>query len=270
MSVHSEFSKKTVHTIMGMKKNGEKITCLTAYDYTSAKILDDAGIDLILVGDSLGMVMNGCESTLPVTLDEIIYHTKAVRKGIKSCFLIADMPFGSYQCGEDEAVANCLRVVKETGANGIKLEGGKELSDIVRRVVDAGVNIMGHIGLKPQSINTLGGYKIQGKNGAAKLIEDAKALEEAGAFAILIEGVTSESAQAVTSELSVPTIGIGAGSGCDGQILVFHDVFGLFTDFCPKFVKRYAELAQTIKDAAREYIRDVKSGVFPGEENSFH
>ncbi len=269
MSVHGEISKKTVNTIIGMKEKGEKITCLTAYDYTSAKILDEAGIDLILVGDSLGMVINGYESTLPVTIEEIIYHTKAVRKGAKNSFLVADMPFGSYQCGQDEAVANCLRVVKESGANGIKLEGGAEISGIVRRVVAAGVNVMGHIGLKPQSVNAMGGYKIQGKNGPEQLIEDAAALEEAGAFSFVIEGVTSKSAETVTKKVKIPTIGIGAGKGCDGQILVFHDIFGIYTDFRPKFVKRYANLAKTIRDAAEEYIKDVKSGVFPGEENSF-
>lgn len=269
MSVHGEISKKTVNTIIGMKEKGEKITCLTAYDYTSAKILDAVGIDLILVGDSLGMVMNGYESTLPVTLEEIIYHTKAVRKGAKNSFLVADMPFGSYQCGQDEAVANCLHVVKESGANGIKLEGGAEISGIIRRIAAAGVNVMGHIGLKPQSVNAMGGYKIQGKNGPEQLIKDAVALEEAGAFSFVIEGVTSKSAEAVTEKVKIPTIGIGAGKGCDGQILVFHDIFGIYTDFRPKFVKRYANIAKTIRDAAKEYIKDVKSGVFPGEENAF-
>lgn len=269
MSVHGKISKKTVNTILSMKKNNEKITCITAYDYTSAKIVDKAGIDLILVGDSLGMVMNGLDSTLPVTVDEIIYHTKAVRKGTENAFLVADMPFGSYQCGEDSAVENCLKVIKETGANGIKLEGGAEISEIVKRVVSAGGNVMGHIGLKPQTVNTMGGYKIQGRDGADGLIADALALEKAGAFAIVIEGVTWESSKAVTQALRIPTIGIGAGKYCDGQILVFHDVFGFFTDFCPKFVKKYADVAAYLDSAAKEYIKDVKSGNFPEEEHSF-
>ncbi len=252
-----------------MKKENEKITCLTSYDYTSAKIIDNAGIDLILVGDSLGMVMNGYNSTIPVTIDEIIYHTKAVKRAVQRAFVVADMPFGSYQIDINSAVTNALKIVKETDVAAVKIEGGKEVAPIVEKLVSAGIGVMGHIGLKPQSINTMGGYKIFGKNGAESLIDDGKALENAGAFAVVIEGVSSQSALQVTKNLNIPTIGIGAGEGCDGQILVYHDVFGIYTDFKPKFVKRYANVAEVIEKAAKEYIKEVKSGIFPDKEHSF-
>ena len=270
MSVHKEIKQSlNINSFIKMKENNDKITCLTAYDYTSAKILDNAGIDLILVGDSLGMVMNGYNSTIPVTIDEMIYHTKSVKRAVNRAFVVSDMPFGSYQIDEKSAVMNAVRIVKETEVPAIKLEGGKEIAPLVEKLVNAGIGVMGHIGLKPQLINTMGGYKIFGKDGAESLIEDAKALEKAGVFSIVLEGVSSQSAAKITESLNIPTIGIGAGSGCNGQILVYHDVFGIFTDFKPKFVKRYANVAEIINNAAKEYINDVKSGVFPDEEHSF-
>ena len=270
LSIHKEIKQSlNINSFIKMKENNEKITCLTAYDYTSAKILDNAGIDLILIGDSLGMVMNGYNSTIPVTLDEIIYHTKAVKRAVSHAFVVADMPFGSYQIDEKNAMENAIRLVKETEVPAIKLEGGKELAPLIEKLVNAGIGVMGHIGLKPQMINTMGGYKIFGKDGAESLIEDAKTLENAGAFSIVLEGVSSQSALQITESINIPTIGIGAGVGCSGQILVYHDVFGIFTDFKPKFVKRYANVAEIIDKAAKEYIKDVKSGVFPDDAHSF-
>lgn len=270
MSVHKEAVKSlNINSFKKMKENNEKISCLTAYDYTSAKILDRAGVDLLLIGDSLGMVMNGYNSTIPVTLDEIIYHTKAVKRGTERAFIVADMPYGSCNINIDETMRNIIRIAKETEVPAVKIEGGKEAAPLIKKITENGMAVMGHIGLKPQSINTSGGYKIYGKNGADELIEDAVALEEAGVFSIIIEGVTAESAYKITKSVNVPTIGIGAGAGCDGQILVYHDIFGLFNDFKPKFVKRYANLAEEIEKAAKEYINDVKNGIFPGNEHSY-
>ncbi len=270
MSVHKEMKQSlNINSFMKMKENNNKITCLTAYDYTSAKILDNAGIDLILTGDSLGMVMNGYDSTIPVTLDEIIYHTKAVKRAVTRAFVVADMPFGSYQIDEKSAMENAIALVKATEVPAIKLEGGKEIAPLIKKLVNAGIGVMGHIGLKPQMINTMGGYKIFGKNGAESLIEDAKLLENAGAFSIVLEGVSSQSAVQITESINIPTIGIGAGAGCSGQILVYHDIFGIFTDFKPKFVKKYANVAEIIDKAAKEYIQDVKSGAFPDDAHSF-
>lgn len=270
MSVHKEAVKSlNINSFKKMKENNEKISCLTAYDYTSAKILDRAGVDLLLIGDSLGMVMNGYNSTIPVTLDEIIYHTKAVKRGTERAFIVADMPYGSCNINLDETMRNIIRIAKETEVPAVKIEGGKEAAPLIKKITENGMAVMGHIGLKPQSINTSGGYKIYGKNGADELIEDAAALEEAGVFSIIIEGVTAESASKITKSVNVPTIGIGAGAGCDGQILVYHDIFGLFNDFKPKFVKRYANLAEEIEKAAKEYINDVKNGIFPGNEHSY-
>lgn len=270
MSVHKEAVKSmNINSFKKMKENNEKISCLTAYDYTSAKILDRAGVDLLLIGDSLGMVMNGYNSTIPVTLDEIIYHTKAVKRGTERAFIVADMPYGSCNISIDETMRNIIRIAKETEVPAVKIEGGKEAAPLIKKITENGMAVMGHIGLKPQSINTSGGYKIYGKNGADELIEDAAALEEAGVFSIIIEGVTAESASKITKSVNVPTIGIGAGAGCDGQILVYHDIFGLFNDFKPKFVKRYANLAEEIEKAAKEYINDVKNGIFPGNEHSY-
>lgn len=270
MSVQRELKQSlNINSFQKMKDNNDKITCLTAYDYTSAKIIDNAGIDLILVGDSLGMVVNGYTSTLPVTLDEVIYHTKSVKRAVERAFVVADMPFGTYQTNIDEAVNNAVRLVKETEVAAVKIEGGKEAAPLVEKLVSIGIGVMGHIGLKPQMINTMGGYKIFGKDGAESLIEDAKAIQAAGAFSIVLEGISSQSAAEITKNISIPTIGIGAGNGCDGQILVFHDIFGLFTDFKPKFVKHYANVAEIINTAAKEYINDVKSGAFPDENHSF-
>lgn len=270
MSVQKELKKSlNINSFQKMKENNDKITCLTAYDYTSAKILDNAGIDLILVGDSLGMVVNGYNSTLPVTLNEVIYHTKSVKRAVERAFVVADMPFGTYHTNIDDAVNNAVALVKETEVAAVKIEGGKEVAPLVEKLVSIGIGVMGHIGLKPQMINTMGGYKIFGKDGAESLVEDAKALERAGAFSIVLEGISTTSAKEITNSINIPTIGIGAGIGCDGQILVFHDVFGLFTDFKPKFVKHYANVAEIITTATKEYINDVKSGAFPDENHSF-
>lgn len=252
-----------------MKGESEKIACLTAYDYTSAKILDEAGIDLILVGDSLGMVVGGLENTLQVTLDDMIYHTKSVKKGIKRGFLVADMPFGSYHISEEDALKNIIRVIKESGAEAVKLEGGKEIAPLVKKLVSAGINVMGHVGLMPQQVLIQGGYKIQGRDNSEKVIEDATAIENSGAFAIVLEGILSDVAKKITENLKIPSIGIGAGKYCDGQILVYHDVFGLFDNFTPKFVKRYVNLRKQILKAAKEYSMDVKKGSFPEEIHCF-
>ncbi len=270
LSIHKEMKQSlNINSFIKMKENNDKITCLTAYDYTSAKILDNAGIDLILIGDSLGMVMNGYNSTIPVTIDEIIYHTKAVKRAVTHAFVVADMPFGSYHIDEKSAVKNAVRLAKETEVPAVKLEGGKEIAPLIEKLVNTGIGVLGHIGLKPQMVNTMGGYKIFGKDGAESLIEDAKTLENAGAFAVVLEGVSSQSAVQITNSINIPTIGIGAGSGCSGQILVYHDIFGIFTDFKPKFVKRYANVADIIDKAAKEYINDVKAGTFPDDAHSF-
>ena len=264
-----ELKKVTVSHFRKMKEDSEKIVCLTAYDYTSAKILDEAGVDLILVGDSLGMVVNGQENTLQVTLDELIYHTKSVKRGIKRGFLVADMPFGSYHVSEEETLKNAIRVIKESGAEAVKLEGGKEIAPLVKKLTLAGINVIGHVGLMPQKVLSQGGYKIQGRDNSEKLIEDAVAIEDAGAFAIVLEGVLRDVAKKISKQLKIPTIGIGAGEYCDGQILVFHDVFGLFDDLTPKFVKRYANLREQILEAAKRYSTDVRNGTFPQEIHSF-
>ena len=269
MSVHTEIKKLNVNTFSNMKLKQDKITCLTAYDYTSAKIIDNAGIDLILVGDSLGMVMNGFDSTIPVTIDEVIYHTKSVVKACKRAFVVADMPFGSYQVSKEKAYENAIKIYKESGANAIKIEGGAEVAPLIEDLTNMGIACMGHIGLKPQLVNTLGGYKIVREDAMYKMLEDALALEKAGAFAIVIEGTVNSISREVTNALEIPTIGIGAGSECDGQILVFQDVFGLNTDFTPKFVKKYADLNEIITNSTKEYINEVKSKAFPNENNSY-
>jgi len=269
MSKFSELKKVNVNTFRKMKEEGEKIATLTAYDYTSAKILDNAGIELILVGDSLGVVVNGRENSLPVTLDEVIYHCKSVKRGSQRAFLVADMPFGSYHISEEQALENCIKVVKETGVDAVKIEGGKSRAPLVRKLTEAGVVVMGHIGLMPQMVNIMGGYKIHGRTGHEEMVKDAKALEEAGAFSIVLEGVVSEAAKNISENIKIPTIGIGAGAGCDGQVLVYHDIFGLFDDFTPKFVKRYADLKTIVGDACKDYMADVKSGTFPDEEHSY-
>ncbi len=260
----------TTATFLEKKKKGEKITILTAYDYLTAKIVDSAGVDAILVGDSLGMVVLGYPSTIPVTMEEMIHHTKAVVRGRKNAMVIFDMPFLSYQTGIRDAILNAGRALKETGCDAVKIEGGVEQKETIRALVDAGIPVMGHIGLQPQSVKTLGGYKLRGKGEEReKLIEDAKAVEEAGAFAVVLEKIPSDLAKEITELLSIPTIGIGAGKYCDGQVLVFHDMVGLFEEFKPKFVKRYAELGKLAREAVKQYIEEVKSGKFPDEEHSY-
>jgi 3-methyl-2-oxobutanoate hydroxymethyltransferase len=263
--------KVTTKTLFEMKKRGEKIAMLTAYDFLIAKLLDEAGIDIILVGDSLGNVFQGYETTLPVTVDDMIYHTKAVCRGVKRAMVVVDMPFLSYQVSPEEAVRNCGRVLKETCASGVKLEGGSEIIDVVQKLTSVGIPVMGHLGLTPQSIHKFGGYDIRGveEKEAEKILNDAKALESAGAFAIVLEKIPFELAKKVTDSVSIPTIGIGAGPFCDGQVLVVYDMLGLFEEFKPKFVRRYAELAQIIREAFKNYIADVKTGKFPSENESY-
>ncbi|WP_456396339.1 3-methyl-2-oxobutanoate hydroxymethyltransferase [Desulfurobacterium sp.] len=262
--------KVTTKTLLEMKRKGEKITMLTAYDYTSALIVDSAGIDIILVGDSLGMVMLGYDSTIPVTMEEMIHHTKAVVRARKRAMVIFDMPFLSYQSGKRDAILNAGRALKETGCDAVKIEGGVEQEDTIKALVDAGIPVCGHIGLQPQSVNVYGGYVLRGEGDEReKLIEDARAVERAGAFAVVLEKVPSDLAEEITKVLSIPTIGIGAGKNCDGQVLVFHDMIGMFDKFKPKFVKRYAEVGKEIKNAVETYVSEVRNGVFPGEEHSY-
>lgn len=256
--------------LLEMKQRGEKITVLTAYDATMARLLDCAGVDAILVGDSLGMVIMGHETTLEVTLDMMVHHTRAVRNGTRHALVVADMPFLSYQTGLDGAVRNAGRLIQEGGAAAVKLEGGRASADVIARLVEIGIPVMGHIGLTPQSVHRLGGFRAVGKTPreANEVIEDARALERAGAFAIVLESVPEGVAAAITAELKIPTIGIGAGPGCDGQILVSYDAFGLFDTFVPRFVKQYAHLGDTMVEAAKEYIADVQQGKFPAPEHS--
>ncbi len=260
-----------INQIRDMKLKGEKIAMLTAYDYSTARIVDEAGIPLILVGDSLGMVVLGYESTIPVTMEEMLHHTKAVVRGTKNALVVGDMPFMTYNISVEEALRNAGRFIQEAGAQAVKLEGGVTVASTVRRIVDCGIPVMGHIGLTPQSINALGGYKIQGKTPAAarKLLDDAAALEQAGVFAIVLETVPAPLASLVTKQVSVPTIGIGAGAGCDGQVQVINDMLGSFSDFVPKHAKQYAKLSDIIKTAVTDYLSEVKSGAFPTEKHSF-
>ncbi len=265
-------SKKfTVTSFQEAKDKGEKITMLTAYDYSMAKMVDESGVDSILIGDSLAMVFQGQDSTLPVTVDEIIYHTKAVVRGAKRALIVSDMPFLSYHVSVEDAVRNAGRLVKEGGAEAVKLEGGAAIADVVKAVVNAQIPVMGHLGLTPQSVNVFGGYKVQGKSedAARQLIEDAKALEAAGVFAIVLECVPNKLAKIVTEAVNIPTIGIGAGSECDGQVLVINDMLGMFSDFVPKFVKQYARLNGNINEAVQSYITEVKETKFPADEHNF-
>lgn len=263
--------KKTVSTFKEAKANGQKLTMLTAYDYSMAKIVDEAGIDGILVGDSLGMVMLGYENTLQVTVDDIIHHTKAVARGAKEALIIADMPFLSYHISIEDAVRNAGRMIKEGMAHAVKLEGGEEIIDKVGALVKAQIPVMGHLGLTPQSVNMLGGFKVQGKSTEQikKIVEDAALLEEAGVFAIVLECIPGEVAKIITEKISVPTIGIGAGVYCDGQILVTQDLLGMYGDFIPKFVKQYRNIGVEINNAIKEYIEDVKSSSFPEQTHTF-
>lgn len=263
--------KITVPHIVKMKQRGEMITCLTAYDYSFARILDEAGVELLLVGDSLGCVVQGNHNTLAVTMDEMVYHTRLVVRGRKRALVIGDMPFLSYQVSKEHALANAGRFLQEGGAEAVKLEGGVHLKEIIAAIVRAGIPVMGHIGLTPQSLHQFGGYKIQGKDSARRemLLRDALAVEEAGAFSVVLEGMPLDLAREITGRLTIPTIGIGAGSHCDGQVLVVHDMLGLFDDFRPKFVKQYADLKSVMTGAVKDFIRDVKERKFPTEEHSF-
>ncbi len=261
----------TINQIKEMKQKGEKITMLTAYDYATAKIVDEAGIPLILVGDSLGMVVLGYESTIPVTMEEMLHHTRAVVRGTKQAMIIGDMPFMTYHVSVENALYNAGRFIQEGGAQAVKLEGGVTVAEKVRRIVECGIPVMGHIGLTPQSINQLGGYKVQGRTpeAAIRMLEDAKALEEAGAFSIVLETVPAQLAALITQSISIPTIGIGAGIGCDGQVQVINDILGSFADFVPKHAKQYAKLTDIIRDAVTEYHNEVKAGSFPTDKQSF-
>jgi len=260
-----------INQIKEMKQKGEKITMLTAYDYATAKIIDEAGIPLILVGDSLGMVVLGYESTIPVTMDDMLHHTKAVVRGTKQAMVIGDMPFMTYHISVDDALKNAARFIQEGGAQAVKLEGGVTVAEKVRRIVECGIPVMGHIGLTPQSIHQFGGFKVQGKTAeaAARMLEDAKTIEEAGAFAIVLETIPAPLATLITQKVSIPTIGIGAGIGCDGQVQVINDILGSFTDFVPKHAKQYAKLTDIIRNAVTEYHNEVKADSFPTDEQSF-
>ena len=266
-----EQKKVTIGYLQQKKEAGERITMMTAYDFPMASLVDQAGIDTILVGDSLGMVMLGYESTVPVTMDEMIHHCKAVCRGAKRSFIIGDMPFMSYQVNAEMAIENAGRFVKEAGCESVKLEGGTEMAHTVKAIVDAGIPVCAHIGLTPQTATKLSGFKVQGKDaeGARELMKSAKDLEEAGAFMIVMECIPDLLAAKITGELNIPTIGIGAGKDCDGQVLVYHDLVGLFERFTPKFVKQYINLAPKIKDALIQFRKEVETGVFPGPEHSF-
>ncbi|MBI4234108.1 MAG: 3-methyl-2-oxobutanoate hydroxymethyltransferase [Chloroflexi bacterium] len=261
----------TIRDIQEMKRRGEKIPMLTAYDYTTARLVDEAGVPLILVGDSLGQVVLGYDSTIPVTMHDMLHHTKAVVRGSKRALVVGDMPFMSYHLDARQALQNAARFIQEGGAGAVKLEGGRRVAETVRRIVECGIPVMGHIGLTPQSIHQLGGYRVQGKTreAAAALLDDALALQEAGAFAVVLESVPAPLARVITLRLSVPTIGIGAGKFCDGQVQVVHDMLGLFTDFVPKHCRRYADLAGAIKEAVGCYVKDVQGEQFPSEKESF-
>jgi 3-methyl-2-oxobutanoate hydroxymethyltransferase len=263
--------KITVPHIVKMKQRGEKITCLTAYDYSFARILDEAGVEMLLVGDSLGCVVQGGANTLAVTMDEMVYHTRLVVRGRKRALVIGDMPFMSYQLGKDEALRNAGRFFKEAGAEAIKLEGGVTVQESIRAIVDAGMPVMGHVGLTPQSVHQFGGYKIQGRDNERReaVLRDAVAVEQAGAFAVVLEGIPQDLAGEISQRLAIPTIGIGAGMQCDGQVLVIHDMLGLFDDFVPKFVKRYADVKQTMLGAVKEFVGEVKERKFPAQAHSF-
>lgn len=263
--------KNTVATFQKAKAEGSKLTMLTAYDYSTAKLVDESGVNSILVGDSLGNVVLGYENTLAVTMEDMIHHGSAVARGAKDAFVVIDMPFMSYQISVEEAVRNAGRLMKEGHGEAVKLEGGEEVCPQIRAIVNAGIPVMGHLGLTPQSIHAFGGFKVQGKTEAAakKLIEDAKKVQEAGAFAIVLEAVPSKLATLITKQLDIPTIGIGAGNGCDGQVLVYQDLLGMFSDFTPKFVKRYANVGEVMKEAFRQYIEEVQTGAFPAKENEY-
>ena len=263
--------KKTVSTFQQAKANGEKVTMLTAYDYSTANLIDEADIDSILVGDSLGNVILGYEDTLSVTMEDMIHHTAAVARGAKNTMVVADMPFMSYQASVYDAVTNAGRLMKEGRANAVKLEGGASVCEQIKAITDAGIPVVAHLGLTPQSVNAFGGYKVQGKSEAAakKLLEDALAVQEAGAFAVVLECVPSKLAAVITKKLDIVTIGIGAGSECDGQVLVYQDMLGMFTDYVPKFVKQFAQVGEVMKQAFRDYKKEVGEGTFPAPEHGY-
>ncbi|MDR3089090.1 MAG: 3-methyl-2-oxobutanoate hydroxymethyltransferase [Desulfobulbaceae bacterium] len=262
---------KTIADWRRMKEAGEKIVVLTAYDAPMARLLHESGVDILLVGDSLGNVVLGYDSTVPVTMAQMLHHSAAVRRGAPEAFVVTDMPFGSYQCGHRQAVANAILLMKESGCDAVKLEGGAEVAPLVERMTTAGVPVMGHIGLTPQTASLLGGYRVQGRDlpAAEKLLASARALQDAGVFAITLECVPKELAAILSNQIKPPIIGIGAGNGCDGQVLVCSDMFGLYEKFAPKFVKRYANLAPLMRDAASQYVREVRSGHYPDDEHSF-
>jgi 3-methyl-2-oxobutanoate hydroxymethyltransferase len=261
----------TVPFVRAMKLRGERIAMITAYDATFARMLDEAGAELLLVGDSLGMVVQGHDSTLPVTVDEMIYHCRAVARGTRRALIVGDMPFLSYQLSSEQALKNAGRFLSEGGAHAVKLEGGIEAAESIRRIVSAGIPVVGHVGLTPQSVHALGGFRVQGKTARAAqaVLEDARAVADAGAFSIVLEGIPSDLAERISAELEIPTIGIGAGPGCDGQVLVCYDLLGLTPNLRPKFVKRYAELFEAGRAAAQLYCEEVKRGVFPSEAHAF-
>lgn len=264
-------AKITTSVIRDMKKAGKKITMLTAYDYSMAFLVDEAGTDMILVGDSLGNVVLGYDTTLPVTMDDMVHHCKAVTRGAKNCLVVGDMPFLSYHISVEEAVRNAGRLIQEGGCQAVKLEGGAERVPVIKAIIDAAIPVMGHIGLTPQSVNQMGGFKVQGKDldTAQRLLSDALALEEAGCFAVVMECVPAALAQRITEELRIPTIGIGAGPGCDGQVLVINDILGMYPKMSPKFVKKYVDLHPLITEAVRSYNQEVEAGTFPGPEHCF-
>ncbi|MEE9203085.1 MAG: 3-methyl-2-oxobutanoate hydroxymethyltransferase [Dehalococcoidia bacterium] len=261
----------SIGQVREMKQKGERIVELTAYEYATAKLVDEVGVPLILVGDSLGMVLLGYESTIPVTIEEMLHHCKAVTRGVRNALVIGDMPFMTYHTSVEDALRNAARFIQEAGCQAVKLEGGVTVADKIRRLVEVGIPVQGHIGLTPQSVHQLGGYRVQGRSpeAALKLYQDAKAVEEAGAFSMVLETVPAELAAFISRKLSIPTIGIGAGPGCDGQVQVIHDMLGLFTDFIPKHAKRYVDLGESIKGAVSQYLQEVTSGAFPTGEHSF-
>ncbi|WP_207493513.1 3-methyl-2-oxobutanoate hydroxymethyltransferase [Aridibaculum aurantiacum] len=271
MSVHSEIKKVTTNTLQKLKNKGEKISMITAYDFSFAKLFDQSGIDVILVGDSASNVMAGHETTLPITLDQMIYHASSVIRGINRCLVVVDLPFGSYQSNSEIALASAIRIMKETGAHAIKLEGGEEVVESIKRIVSAGIPVMGHLGLTPQSIYKFGTYSVRAKEEleANKLRSDAQLLQDVGCFAIVLEKIPAALAKEVSESLDVPTIGIGAGMHCDGQVLVMHDMLGINTEFKPRFLRKYLNMAEQVTTAVQQYIKDVKSLDFPNEQEQY-
>jgi 3-methyl-2-oxobutanoate hydroxymethyltransferase len=271
MSVHNEIKRITTHTLQEMKRKGEKIACLTSYDYSMAKIVDAAGVELILVGDSASNVMAGHETTLPITLDNMIYHAQAVVKGVKRSLVVVDLPFGSYQGNSEEALRSAIRIMKESGGHAVKLEGGFEIRESIERILSAGIPVMGHLGLTPQSIYKFGTYTVRAKeeSEAEQLLANAKMINEVGCFGMVLEKIPATLAKKVTESVAIPTIGIGAGNGCDGQILVVHDMLGINKEFSPRFLRRYADLYSIMTEAVINYTKDVKSSDFPNEKESY-